>query len=183
MQILTISDVGEGVYSRDTVFQEIRPGDGFKTRDFVKEKGVGGATAERLYRRKNIAKSHSTFKSPQRLVSGKLGLLCRALHATARAQCVRKVCLIFVWTRCYALCLAGLYLLLDLWTMRYYIAAFAQRRDHLIIDFIFRAWCMTVQTSISYAVRFPFPRASGSTSFCLQSAMVHSVSSDDPFAT
>ena len=32
---LTIDDVG---LSRDTVFQEIRPGDGFETGDFVKEK-------------------------------------------------------------------------------------------------------------------------------------------------
>ena len=29
-------------------FQEIRPGAGFETGDFVQEKGVGGATAERL---------------------------------------------------------------------------------------------------------------------------------------
>ena len=32
---------------RDTVFQEIRPGDGFETGDFVKE-NVGGAAVERL---------------------------------------------------------------------------------------------------------------------------------------
>ena len=34
--------------SRDTIFQEIRPGAGFKTGGLVEEKGVGGATAERL---------------------------------------------------------------------------------------------------------------------------------------
>ena len=34
--------------ARGTVFQEIRPGAGFKTGDFVKRK-VGGATVERLY--------------------------------------------------------------------------------------------------------------------------------------
>ena len=42
---LSIDGVG---MSRDTVFQEIRPGAGFETGDFVKEKGVGGATVERL---------------------------------------------------------------------------------------------------------------------------------------
>ena len=41
---LSIDDVG---VSRDTVFQEIRPGAGFEAGDFVKEK-LGGATAERL---------------------------------------------------------------------------------------------------------------------------------------
>ena len=34
--------------ARVTVNQEIRPGAGFKTVDFVKEKGVGWATVERL---------------------------------------------------------------------------------------------------------------------------------------
>ena len=34
---------------RDIVFQEIRPGDGLETGDFGKEKGVGGATAERVF--------------------------------------------------------------------------------------------------------------------------------------
>ena len=37
--LTTIDDVG---VSRDTVFQEIRPGFGFKTDDFVKEKLGGG---------------------------------------------------------------------------------------------------------------------------------------------
>ena len=41
---LSIDDVG---VSRDTVIQEIRPGAGFGTGDFVEEK-VGGATVERL---------------------------------------------------------------------------------------------------------------------------------------
>ena len=36
--------------ARGTIFQEIRPGAGFKTGDFVKEKGVGGAAVERLLR-------------------------------------------------------------------------------------------------------------------------------------
>ena len=36
--------------AKGTVFQEIRPGAGFKTGDFVKEK-LGGATIERLKRR------------------------------------------------------------------------------------------------------------------------------------
>ena len=39
-QGLSIDDVG---VSRDTVFQEIRPGTGFETGDFAKEKS-GGAT-------------------------------------------------------------------------------------------------------------------------------------------
>ena len=34
--------------SRDTVFQDIRPGVGFKTGDFVEEKLGGGGTVERL---------------------------------------------------------------------------------------------------------------------------------------
>ena len=38
-------DVGA---ARGTAFQEIWPGAGFKTGDFVEEKGVGGATVERL---------------------------------------------------------------------------------------------------------------------------------------
>ena len=38
-------DVG---VARGTVFQQIRPGAGFKTGDFVKEEGVEGATVERL---------------------------------------------------------------------------------------------------------------------------------------
>ena len=42
---LLIDDVG---VSRDTVSQEIRPGADFETGDLVKEKGVGGATVERL---------------------------------------------------------------------------------------------------------------------------------------
>ena len=46
-KVLSIDDVG---VSRDTVFQEIQSGAGFETGDFVKEKGVGGATVERLYR-------------------------------------------------------------------------------------------------------------------------------------
>ena len=33
--------------SRDTVFEEVRPGAGFETGDFVKER-LGGATVERL---------------------------------------------------------------------------------------------------------------------------------------
>ena len=40
-----------GRVSRDTVFPEIRPGASFETGDFVRfvqEKGVGGATVERL---------------------------------------------------------------------------------------------------------------------------------------
>ena len=41
---LSIDDVG---VSRGTVFHEVRPGAGFETGDFVKEKD-GGATAERL---------------------------------------------------------------------------------------------------------------------------------------
>ena len=36
-----------GRVSRDTVFQEMRPGAGFETGGFVKKK-VGGANAERL---------------------------------------------------------------------------------------------------------------------------------------
>ena len=36
--------------ARGTVFQEIRPGAGFKTDDFVKEKLGVGATVERLVR-------------------------------------------------------------------------------------------------------------------------------------
>ena len=36
--------------ARDTVFQEIRPGAGFKTRDFVEEDLVEGATVERRHR-------------------------------------------------------------------------------------------------------------------------------------
>ena len=43
---LSIDDVGA---SRDTVFQEIRPGVGFETGDFAEEK-LGGATVERLSR-------------------------------------------------------------------------------------------------------------------------------------
>ena len=43
-QGLAIDDVG---VSRDTVFQEIRPGAAFETGDFAKEKS-GGATVERL---------------------------------------------------------------------------------------------------------------------------------------
>ena len=39
---LSIDDVG---VSRDTMFQEIRPGSGFETVDFVKEK----LTVERLF--------------------------------------------------------------------------------------------------------------------------------------
>ena len=39
---LPIDDVG---VSRDTMFREIRPGTGFETVNFVKEKGVGGAIA------------------------------------------------------------------------------------------------------------------------------------------
>ena len=34
--------------SRGTVFQDIQSGVGFETGDFVKEKGVGGATVEPL---------------------------------------------------------------------------------------------------------------------------------------
>ena len=41
---LSIGDVG---VSRVTETQEIRPGAGFETGDFVKEKGVGGNTVER----------------------------------------------------------------------------------------------------------------------------------------
>ena len=41
---LSIDDVG---VTRDTVYQEIRSGAGFKTGDFVEEK-LGGATVERL---------------------------------------------------------------------------------------------------------------------------------------
>ena len=41
---LSIDDVG---LSRDTVVQEIRPGAGFETSDFVREK-LGGATVKRL---------------------------------------------------------------------------------------------------------------------------------------
>ena len=41
---LTIGDVG---VSRDTAFQEVRPGAGFETGDFVAET-LGGATVERL---------------------------------------------------------------------------------------------------------------------------------------
>ena len=43
---LSIDDDG---VSRDTVFQEVRPGAGFETADFVEEK-LGGATVVRLYR-------------------------------------------------------------------------------------------------------------------------------------
>ena len=43
-QIMSNGDVRG---ARGTVFQEIRPGAGFKTGDFVKEK-LGGATVERL---------------------------------------------------------------------------------------------------------------------------------------
>ena len=42
---LSVNDVG---VSRDTVLQKIRPGAGFETGDFVKEK-LGGATVERLF--------------------------------------------------------------------------------------------------------------------------------------
>ena len=42
---LSNDDVGE---ARGTVFQKIRPGAGFETGDFVKEKLGGGATVERL---------------------------------------------------------------------------------------------------------------------------------------
>ena len=43
---VSIDDVG---VSRNTVFQEIRPGAGFETAEFVNEK-VGGATVVRLDR-------------------------------------------------------------------------------------------------------------------------------------
>ena len=42
--------------SRDTVFEEIRPGAGFETADFVTEKCVGGATVERLVTAVNISR-------------------------------------------------------------------------------------------------------------------------------
>ena len=44
---LSIDDVREGVEGH-TVFQEIRPGVGFETGDFVKQKLGEGATVERL---------------------------------------------------------------------------------------------------------------------------------------
>ena len=49
---LTIDDIG---VSRDTVFQEIRPGVGFETADFVKEK-LGGGLCRRTTRTCRVEK-------------------------------------------------------------------------------------------------------------------------------
>ena len=43
-----LSNDDVGVVARGTVFQDIRPGAGFKTGNFVEEELGGGATAERL---------------------------------------------------------------------------------------------------------------------------------------
>ena len=48
---LSIDDLG---MSRDTVFQEIRPGAGFETGDFVKEKLGGLYIVERLTTREKL---------------------------------------------------------------------------------------------------------------------------------
>ena len=43
------NDIRRRGVERHTVFQEVRPGLGFETGDFVEEKGVGGATVEGLW--------------------------------------------------------------------------------------------------------------------------------------
>ena len=54
---LSNDDVGA---ARGTIFQEIRPGAGFKTGDFVKEM-LGGATVERLQpQEQNVVKNTTT---------------------------------------------------------------------------------------------------------------------------
>ena len=56
----------DGVWvARGNVFQEVRPEAGFETGDFVKEKGVGGATVERLVNENESASL--AFSKPGRL--------------------------------------------------------------------------------------------------------------------
>ena len=58
---LSNDDVG---VARGIVFQEIRPEAGFKTGDFVKEKGVGGATTVERLRVSTVVRQSSCALRP-----------------------------------------------------------------------------------------------------------------------
>ena len=63
---LSNDDVGR---ARGTVFQEIRPGAGFETCDFVTEKGVGGATVARPHNKQKTRNLQTTRQHPTLEVS------------------------------------------------------------------------------------------------------------------